>query len=69
MAPLLILSHHLASDHTTLEVVVEEARAYLLGESERLLAPLPFRDFVAQARLGVAREEHEAFLADPCSAM
>ncbi|WP_428991063.1 amino acid adenylation domain-containing protein [Methylocapsa aurea] len=58
---LLILSHHLASDHTTLEVVVEEARAYLLGESERLLAPLPFRDFVAQARLGVAREEHEAF--------
>ena len=24
-------------------------------------APLPFRNFVAQARLGVSREEHEAF--------
>ena len=26
-----------------------------------LPAPLPFRNFVAQARLGVSREEHEAF--------
>ena len=25
--------------------------------------PLPFRDFVAQARLGVPREEHERFFA------
>ncbi|CAN2534203.1 Linear+gramicidin+synthase+subunit+D [Methylocapsa aurea] len=58
---LLILFHHMVSDHTTLEGVVEEAHAHLLGEAGRLLAPLAFRDFVAQARLGVAREEHEAF--------
>ena len=56
-----ILSHHLALDHTTLEIVVEEARAHLLGEGGRLIAATPFRDFVAQARLGVSREEHEAF--------
>ena len=56
-----MLSHHLALDHVTLQGLVEEARAHLLGESDKLLAPVPFRDFVAQARLGVAREEHEAF--------
>ena len=33
----------------------------LLGQAERLPEPLPFRNFVAQARLGVSREEHEAF--------
>ena len=37
---LLILSHHLALDHTTLEVVVEEARAHLLGDVGDLLAPI-----------------------------
>src|SRR5205085_10813381 len=58
---LLLLSHHLALDHTTLEIVGEEVQAHLLGESERLPEPLPFRNFVAQARLGVSREEHEAF--------
>ena len=58
---LLILSHHLALDHTTLEIVVEEARAHLLGEGGGLVAATPFRDFVAQARLGVSRKEHEAF--------
>jgi hypothetical protein len=58
---LLILIHHLAIDHTALEMVVEEAEAHLLGESERLQAPQPFRKFVAQARLGVSRSEHEAY--------
>ena len=29
-----------------------------------LPAPLPFRNFVAQARLGVSRQEHEAFFGE-----
>jgi amino acid adenylation domain-containing protein len=58
---LLLLSHHLLIDHTTQEVVQQEIQAYLAGLQEHLPAPLPFRDFVAQARLGVSREEHEAF--------
>ncbi|WP_428989528.1 hypothetical protein [Methylocapsa aurea] len=50
---LLILSHHLALDHATLrDIVVEEARAHLLGESGALVAPAPFRGFVAQTRIG-----------------
>jgi hypothetical protein len=39
----------------------EEIRAHLLGKTEGLPAPLPYRNLVAQARLGVSREEHEAY--------
>ena len=52
---LLLLCHHLASDHTTLEVMTQEVEAHLLGEIDRLPEPLPFRNFVAQARLGTVR--------------
>ncbi|HVG43628.1 MAG TPA: amino acid adenylation domain-containing protein, partial [Longimicrobium sp.] len=53
--------HHLTSDHESLEVQQEEISAYLRGRESELPAPLPFRDYVARARLGVSREEHERF--------
>jgi amino acid adenylation domain-containing protein len=55
------LRHHLSGDHFTSEAVYEEIHAHLLGEADRLPAPLPFRNLVAQARLGISREEHETF--------
>ncbi|WP_394824378.1 non-ribosomal peptide synthase/polyketide synthase [Pendulispora albinea] len=58
---LLLLTHHLAIDHSTLEVMHEEVTAHLAGATQRLSPPVPFRNFVAQARLGVSRAEHEAF--------
>ena len=58
---MLQLLHHLAGDHTTLEVMQAEVQAHLLGQADQLPAPLPFRNLVAQARLGVSREEHETF--------
>jgi amino acid adenylation domain-containing protein len=58
---LLLLHHHLTIDHTTLEVLIEEVQAHLLGRGEALAPPPAFRDFVARVRLGVRREEHEAF--------
>jgi len=58
---LLLLRHHLVSDHSTLEVMHEEVEAHLLGKEDRLPRPLPFRNLVAQARLGVSQEEHEAY--------
>ena len=58
---MLQMFHHLPIDHTTLEVVQQEIEAHLLGEAAKLPAPLPFRNFVAQARLGISREEHEAY--------
>ena len=55
------MHHHLADDRTTLAILIEEVQAHLLGRAEQLPPPLPFRNFVAQARLGVSQEEHETF--------
>ncbi|MDW0358490.1 amino acid adenylation domain-containing protein [Halomonas venusta] len=54
-------SHHLVMDHTTLELLVEEIALIQQGREDELPKPIPFRNFVAQARLGVSLEEHEAF--------
>ncbi len=59
----LVQIHHLVLDHTALEVVLGEIGAFLSGRQDTLPEPLPFRDFVAQSRLGVSREEHERFFA------
>ncbi|WP_179099765.1 non-ribosomal peptide synthetase, partial [Burkholderia pseudomallei] len=56
-----VLFHHLSIDHTTLERVIEEARAIGQGRAEDLPRPEPFRNFVAQARLGVSEADHEAY--------
>ena len=55
--------HHLLTDHTALDLVTEEVAMVLAGRAGELPAPVPFRDFVAQARLGVSRAEHEAYFA------
>ena len=53
--------HHLVLDHTTQELLVQEVAHLQLGQRDRLSTPVPFRDFVARARLGVSQAEHEAF--------
>ena len=53
--------HHLVGDHSTLDVLRAEVQAVLTGQAHTLAAPQPFRNLVAQARLGVSREEHESF--------
>ncbi|MBA2675656.1 non-ribosomal peptide synthetase, partial [Ramlibacter sp.] len=58
---LLILVHHLVSDHVTLEVVMEEAASLLLGRADALPPPLPFRNLVAQARRERGQSDHETF--------
>nr|WP_318646575.1 non-ribosomal peptide synthetase [Pseudomonas sp. Pdm06] len=57
----MLLFHHMALDHTALEVVVHEMQASLLGQAHLLSPAVPYRNHVAQARLGVSREQHEAF--------
>ncbi|WP_334190496.1 amino acid adenylation domain-containing protein, partial [Noviherbaspirillum sp.] len=55
------LSHHLLTDPTAHRVLLQEIEAHLAGRSTDLPTPFPFRDFVAQTRLGLSRSEHEAF--------
>ena len=50
----LVQMHHLVLDHTALDVVLGEVRAVLRGQLDQLPEPLPFRDYVAQARLGMS---------------
>jgi amino acid adenylation domain-containing protein len=57
----LLRTHHVVLDHTGLEVVVADVAALLTGRAAELPAPLPFRDFVVQARGGLNEEEHERF--------
>jgi arthrofactin-type cyclic lipopeptide synthetase A len=57
----ILLFHHLAMDHIALEAMREEIHASLSGHSETLAPPVPYRNYVAQTRLGVSEQEHEAF--------
>jgi amino acid adenylation domain-containing protein len=59
----LLQVHHLIGDQMGLQVVLGEVRLVLDGRRDSLPAPLPFRDFVVQARLAVPRQEHEAYFA------
>ncbi|MEV4517463.1 non-ribosomal peptide synthase/polyketide synthase, partial [Dactylosporangium sp. NPDC049525] len=56
--------HHLVQDHTAIEIVYNEVRAILAGRTEQLAAPLPFRNFVAQARASLVGGDHEAHFRD-----
>ena len=59
----LLQFHHMVLDHAGLEMVLDEIAGLLTGRAGALPEPLPFRDFVAQARLGVPREEHQRYFA------
>jgi amino acid adenylation domain-containing protein len=55
------LVHHLIGDHYSMDLMQEEIAAYLLGREAELPPPAPFRNMLAQARLGVSKEEHDYF--------
>ncbi len=60
----ILLFHHLALDHTAMEVVGQEMRAFLFNQAQDLPVAAPFRHYVAQARLGISVAEHEQFFRD-----
>ena len=55
------LLHHLIGDHTTLEVISIETKAFMDNLGHTLPAPLPFRNLIAQAQSSHSQEDHEKF--------
>lgn len=58
---LLILYHHLIGDHTTFDIMHEEIQAFFEDRGYTLAPPEPFRNFIAQVRMGMSSEAHELF--------
>ncbi|MGA7439370.1 MAG: amino acid adenylation domain-containing protein, partial [Luteibacter sp.] len=56
--------HHLIDDVSSLQVLYAEVIALATGEGPDLPAPLPYRNMIAQVRLGVGEEAHAAFFRD-----
>ena len=61
---LLLFTHHLAVDHTTLDLLHEEMKAHVEGRMDSLPPLRPFRDFVVHANNAVSIREHESFFRD-----
>ena len=61
---LLLQVHHAIVDRTALDIVMGEVAAILEGSQDALPQPRPFRNFVAQARLGIPLREHARFFAN-----
>ncbi|BET97550.1 non-ribosomal peptide synthetase [Xenorhabdus taiwanensis] len=55
-----LLYHHLVCDHISLDMIFSEIQTLLLGESENLPMPLPYRNFIAQIR-NVPLEVHQNY--------
>lgn len=53
--------HHLIGDHSTLALMIKEVNVILDGNAHTLPGVQPFRNAVAQARLGPGYDEHERF--------
>ncbi|MTD22460.1 amino acid adenylation domain-containing protein, partial [Pseudomonas sp. CCM 7891] len=58
---LALLNHHMASDHVTLEIVLEEIHAILHGQGDSLAASQPYRDFIAQTQATPAQVHEDYF--------
>ncbi len=58
---LLLLTHHLILDHTSMEILVHELRTLMANPQAALPPSLPYRNFIAEARSGASVEEQQAF--------
>ncbi|KAF9304904.1 hypothetical protein BG003_001512, partial [Podila horticola] len=63
------LLHHLIGDHSTLEIMQLGIQAYYKGHGDALPPAQPYRNLIAQARLGVSQEEHEKFFKEMLAEM
>ncbi len=57
----LLQYHHLVNDATSLGALVGEIEAHMQDRQAQLPVSIPYRNYVAQSRLGVSQAEHEQF--------
>ncbi|TDD02733.1 hypothetical protein E1294_51070, partial [Nonomuraea diastatica] len=57
----LVVMHHMLGDNTSFQILLGEVGAVLAGQGDLLPVPVPYRNVVAQAVLGVSGAEHEEF--------
>ncbi|NYE25983.1 non-ribosomal peptide synthetase [Pigmentiphaga litoralis] len=57
-------SHHLILDHTTLDQIISEVALIQEGRIAELTDPIPYRQVVAHARLGVSEAEHRKYFTE-----
>ncbi|KAF9555834.1 hypothetical protein EC968_008603, partial [Mortierella alpina] len=55
------LLHHLTGGRSIIEIMQSEIKAFYKGQGDTLPPPQPYRNLIAQVRLGVSQEEHERF--------
>ncbi|WP_170275689.1 non-ribosomal peptide synthetase [Paraburkholderia megapolitana] len=60
----LLMAHHIVLDHVAMAVLQKEVQMWLTGEAAHLPPAIPYRTYVAQAKLGVSEASHEAFFRD-----
>ncbi|MCC7249423.1 MAG: amino acid adenylation domain-containing protein, partial [Lysobacter sp.] len=60
-AVLAIGFHHLVMDHTTLDLILDEAAAIANGNAAELPPSVPFRDYIWQARINADRQAQTEF--------
>ena len=60
---LCVAFHHLALDHTSMEVVLREAGAILQGRAAELLPPVPFREHIWRVGANADADAQRAFFA------
>ncbi|MBP6751069.1 MAG: amino acid adenylation domain-containing protein, partial [Xanthomonadaceae bacterium] len=60
-AVLAIGFHHLVMDHTSLDLILDEAAAIANGNAAELPPSVPFRDYIWQARINADRQAQTAF--------
>ncbi len=58
---LLLLTHHMILDHTSVAIMVGELRALMENAQTALPAPIPYRNFVAQTLEDAKQNDHDAF--------
>ncbi len=61
---ILLQLHHIASDHVGLEIIQSEVQAYLNGETDALIKPRPYREFVAHTLHQAKFLDSEKFFLD-----